>query len=216
MKLIKPNIAIIGCGSLGGKLAQLLAADSKTIGLKFLYLIDYDSVEEENEPFKMLKIIERDKYYTHVNKAYVLSEYLKDYKQRIFPITGKFPECLDSKPTIMNDSILIDCRDTNESDKRCHIKAVFDGKYYKLILNPKDSKGERTNYNFYDSHIVSTKLCIRIIDIITDKSFLDTQESSIIYGYDSKEYKYKLTEEDENVIHYFDNRNKSKKSECNI
>lgn len=201
MKLIKPNIVIIGCGSLGGRLAQLVAADSKNIGLKFLYLVDFDNVEEENEPYKMLKIKEQQSYFK-INKAHSLAEYLKCYKQRIFPIPDIFPECIERKPVILKDAIVVDCRDTNETDSRCHIKANFDGSYYRIIVNPTNCKGERNEYVLYDSHIVPMKTAIRIIDIMTNEKLLNSEKNTVFYYSDGREYTYQLNKDNNiNGIH---------------
>jgi hypothetical protein len=169
LKLIKPDICIVGCGTLGGILASLLASDSKRMGLGFLYLIDYDIISENtNEPYKMLDLFHgKPKDPVSFSKVYTLANRLKKYKQRVIPIHEKYPSCFKNRK-YPKGMVYIDCRDTKASNKLFKIKANFDGEFFKIILNPKTSRGGISPYVLSNSYITATRASLHIISLLTD------------------------------------------------
>lgn len=127
------HISIVGCGSLGSWIAYGLIR--KNIKLNFyscINIIDYDIIQENNLPFLNINsrnILDKPKVY--VLKEIVEKEFKNNFQINYF--NSKYEDI-----SLHNDSIFIDCRDTNMEDKKFKLKFNIDGSICKMVKAPNE------------------------------------------------------------------------------
>jgi hypothetical protein len=163
MKSEDYSILISGCGNLGSILSYMLVLKSlNDKKIKNIYLFDDDLLHEPNLPYLFLNKYQED--FIRKPKVYALSFIIKNISKnvKIFPYFLKYPE---NEIDIESNTIKIDCRDTENNSEKFNIKLCQDGKYGRLIFNPKkiNQKIKTGNYNFeidkYQSFIFVSDVC---------------------------------------------------------
>lgn len=182
--MLKDQIAIIGCGSLGSILAQKIMLysscrkvnlnldlennnenNSESEGLKKLLLIDHDIIESKNLPY--LSIYPGENKYLFLDKVYVLSDLLRPIDPSVQIVTSieKFP-VPDSR--IPDTYLRIDCRDTHLVDSEdIDIKINYDGLWGRIRLFPevyKEQKNKFSRYHYGINRYLIEKFCFYLID----------------------------------------------------
>ena len=183
---MKDKITIIGCGNVGTCLSYtiLLSTLENKINIKTLTILDPDIIEEHNFPYGITMMNHREyKHYIGYPKGFLIVEELIDINEKIQ--VGTFAEIYSEIYKKKDNEFIIDCRDSNSQIESSDIKLSCDGNYGKIIVNPKNKKGEPKNYTFYRSKFSSLFLSCFCVNIITKmlqgEIYQDKEEKTIVY-----------------------------------
>jgi hypothetical protein len=171
---IPDKVCIIGTGGIG----SWVAINMGLIGVKKLYIIDYDTIEEHNLNRTLFRDIDID---TKKNVAIMdlLLERRSDVEVRIF---DKHLEDLSTNElNELSDCLIIDCRDILEelppslTDNQ-KIKLGYDGLSVTIILNPDYNAiwevDENRGYEVIPSFLAPCQfLASAVTTLITDPDF---------------------------------------------
>lgn len=133
------SISIIGCGNLGSALAYMiiLKAMEQNNDIENLYLIDNDILENKNIPY----LYADNKDYINKPKVYILKDMLSRINKNV-----KISATYETFPNIasidqLQETYIIDCRDTPDESYVCSMKLNLDGQYGVINLNPINKDG---------------------------------------------------------------------------
>lgn len=169
------NLIVVGCGTVGSTLLNLLALKSVEYPLNYkkIVLIDPD-FEKSN--------------YDLYPKVYSLHDKMVDINPRlkIDTYVSSFSGCYDTIIENYNkkESVFIDCRDSEDSSSLFLYKISSDGPYGKIIKYPKDFIGMPQNYSVsnspYYSILTVSKVIEEILNIKEIESFEDKESKILI------------------------------------
>lgn len=160
-------IAIVGCGTLGATMAYKLCLMSleKESSIQKLTLIDNDYLEEKNFPyltsFRTSELIGR-------KKAITLKNMIQNINPELYigSLHLTFPDEVPHNNPIW-ESVIIDCRDTIQSDCRTLLKMNFDGKFGIIETFPINKDGNSdSRYRFGNSRLYADKLSTIAVRIL--------------------------------------------------
>jgi hypothetical protein len=194
-----PNqVCIIGAGGIG----SWVALNMGLIGVKTIYLVDYDTIEEHNlnrTPFRDMDI--------GMKKIEALMDLIMERRTdtniRLFDSHIEHLTPLELKE--LSNSLIIDCRDIleelpEELKETPRIKLGYDGLSVTVILNPDynavwDLEPENRGYEVIPSFLAPCQfLATAVTTLVTDPDFeLEGKDNEII-TFDLQEHLKVLTE----------------------
>jgi len=173
---IPEKVSVIGLGGVGSWVALNLAL----VGVRSLILVDNDIVEEHNlnrTPFK-IKHIGKPKVY---GIAELIAERRPETK--VIPIAKKWEELNEFEMKEINETTIVDCRDTSTPFINSPIIGGYDGYKITIHINPQNKTvwgEERVTYTITPSYVVPPQLIANLItlyltsDIKIEKEIIKT------------------------------------------
>lgn len=161
------KIGIIGCGNLGSNLAYSMIMRSNIENVESIWLVDNDILEGKNLPYLYMNNM-IDDYEKFLTSPKVLClQYLLKKLSPSSDIVRFYDDYKDVK--FPEDMTLIDARDTSDENDLFTYKLNIDGKFGRVIVNPRKSSTEQKrnnyalgSYNYY-SLLLSFMACEKII-----------------------------------------------------
>ena len=182
-------VNLLGCGTLGSyTLFNLMLKNLEHNNIEKINLIDYDTLEEKNLPYSILKRTEADLYIGHY-KSDILRNTMIDYfevpQSFIMSTVGRFPNC-----PLLPNGIIIDCRDSSKDIELANIKLTYDGRYGIINILPKSSKNpkESNKYQIGPSRYYAQKFSLLAMDYIFDPNKLSIHNLILIDLQDNQQY----------------------------
>ena len=171
---IPEKVCIVGVGGIG----SWVALNMGLIGVKKLYLIDYDTIEEHNLNRTLFRDIDIDTK-KHMAISDILLERRSDIDVRIFD--KRLEELSPFELKELSDTLIIDCRDVLDEFPQAlkdnqKIKLGYDGLSITVIINPDYNAiwdiDENTGYQIIPSFLAPCQfLATAVTTIITDPNF---------------------------------------------
>ncbi len=178
---IPEKVTVIGVGGVGSWVALNLAL----VGTPTMILIDHDIIEESNlnrTPFKITQVGRP--------KVEALAELIFERRPDavVVPIQKKLEDLTEYEKTLLDGSILIDCRDT-EPLSDIAITGGYDGYNITIHINPQKRSiwgDEPVRYTITPSFVVPPQIIASFITLYLCVPELQT-EKEIIRSFDIRE-----------------------------
>ena len=187
-------ITIIGCGTLGSSLAYMLAL--KNLNLNFLdelNLVDNDVLTSKNYPY--ILGYENLHEYEGLSKPLALSIIIEPLFESI-----EIGCHTDARYIVnLDNTTVIDCRDTANSDIKSDIKLNIDGEFGYVNFNPgiKKIKEHGSKYTYGNMRFYSMLFSGFVVDLLLKEELRNKYSDEIVISFkDGMEGIYGISRQD--------------------
>jgi len=176
------DLILVGCGNLGSSIGYAILLKSLEEKISSLTLIDDDIIEEKNFPYLFINNQTEYRKFIGSPKVLCLKWILKQINKdvHIYDLYDKYENIEFSK-----NYIAIDARDTGSENSFFKFKINGDGKYGKVIINPKtDNKNNfRKNYVLGESKYYSSLFSFIVCEymIFNNENMISSERKEYIF-----------------------------------